>query len=179
MTRSGVLRRVVGPVVALAALTGCGITRIDAPISFSADRSLSIQHPRPEDEVGLPLEMRWSAGGVDLSDGSHFALFVDRPPVPPDREVRQRVCTEGEKLPPQLGEFRKQCKDDRLTVFFTNRPSFRFSCFVPRFDAPKRARNTHTVTVVLLDADGRRIGQAADSVKFDVDDADASRCRGL
>lgn len=173
------VRRLALGFVAMALLGGCGITRIDAPISFSADRRLSIDHPRPEDEVGLPLEMRWTADDVDLSDGTHFALFVDRPPVPPDRVVRQRVCTEGEELPPQIGEFRKVCKDDRLTIFFTDETSFRFSCFEPRFDAPKRTRNSHTVTVVLVDADGRRIGTAADSVKFDVDDDDAKRCRGV
>lgn len=172
-------RRLVMGAVAAALLAGCGITRIDAPVSFRADHRLSIEHPSPEDVVGLPLVVRWSADDVDLSDGTHFALFIDRPPVPPDREVRLRVCTEGEKLPPQIGEFRKKCEDERLRIAFARDTSFGIPCIAPRFDAPERRRNSHTLTVVLVDAEGRRIGQAADSVNFDVDDEDADACRGL
>ena len=117
--------------------------------------------------------------GLRPRGGNHFGLFVDRAPVGQKKLVRLRVCTEREKLPPQLGEFRKVCKDDRKTVFFTSKTTFTFPCFDPRFTAPERERNKHTVTVVLLSPDNRRVGQAASTVRFDVDDSDAKRCRGL
>ena len=173
------MTRLAPLLVAGLVLTGCGITRIDAPISFQADRRLSIESPEPEEKVGLPLTVRWSADDVDTSDGTHFALFVDRPPPPPDREIRLQVCTEREKLPPQLGELRGPCEDDRTEIRFADEPSYRFDCFEPRFSAPKRRRHVHTVTVVLVDADGRRLGQAADTVKFEVEQRDVERCRGL
>lgn len=174
------MRRValVAALVGLAA-TGCGITRVDAPVSFKAEHRLDVEAPEPEAEVQLPVTVRWTADDYPRHEGEHFALFVDRAPIAPDREVRFRVCTEGEKQPPQLGQLRKPCKDDRETIFLTTRTSFAFDCFEPRFTAPKRERNKHTVTIVLLDRDGRRIGEDASSVRFEIDERDARRCRGL
>lgn len=160
-------------------LSGCGITRVDSPLTFSADRRLDITSPEPEADLGLPVRVRWEADDFPLRDGNHFGVFVDRVPIGPRRSVRLRICTEGEKLPPQAGSFRKVCKDDRTSIFFTSEPSIALPCFEPRFDVPERARNTHTVSVVLLDAEDRRVGEAVDTVKFEVDADDVRRCRGL
>jgi hypothetical protein len=158
---------------------GCGITRVDSPVTFSSDRRLDITDPSAEAKATLPVQVRWEAKDFALTDGQHFGVFVDRVPIGPKRSVRLRICTEGEKLPPQIGAFRKVCKDDRKTVFFTSKPSITLACFEPRFNVPKRTRNTHTVSVVLLDGNDRRVGEAVDSVKFEVDAAQAKRCRGL
>ena len=169
--------------MALAAMVvlagGCGITRIDAPVTFKADHRLDIVEPEPEEEVELPMEVAWDVEDFERTGGNHFGLFVDRVPIGPKRAIRLRVCTEGEKQPPQLGSFRKPCKDDRETIFFTTDTSFTFDCFEIRFDQPERSRNTHTVSLVLLDAEERRIGEAVDTIKFEVDEDDARRCRGL
>ena len=165
--------------VLVSVLGGCGITRVDAPVSFRADHRLDVEAPEAESEVQLPVTVRWSADDYPNEPGEHFALFVDRAPIAPDRQIRFRVCTEGEKLPPQLGQLRKPCKDDRKTIFLTDELSFEFECFEPRFTAPERERNKHTVTIVLLDADDRRIGEGATSVRFEIDEDDARTCRGF
>lgn len=173
------MRRIPLLLVLAAVVTGCGITRVDAPITFAADRRLEITSPGPEESVDLPVRVTWDVEDFDLSGGNQFGLFVDRVPIGPRRDVRLRVCTEGEKLPPQAGSFRKLCKDDRKSVFLTGETSFRFTCFDPQFDKPKRTRDVHTVSVVLLDRNGRRVGEAVDTIKFRVDEAQVKRCRGL
>jgi hypothetical protein len=159
--------------------SGCGITRVDAPVTFSADHRLKVEAPKPEAAVHLPVEVRWSVSDFPRRDGNHFGLFVDRVPVGPKRSVRLRICTEGEKLPPQLGSTRKLCKDDRKSIYFASGTSFRVKCFEPRFTAPARTRNTHTVAIVLLDRNDRRVGEAVQTVRFRVDAAESRRCRGL
>lgn len=166
-------------VLLVAVVSSCGITRVDAPVNFKADHRLDIESPDAEAEVELPVTVQWTADDYPNEPGERFALFVDRAPIAPDRQIRFRVCTEGEKLPPQLGQLRKPCKDDRKTVFLTDELSFEFECFEPRFTAPERERNKHTVTIVLVDADDRRIGEGAASVRFEVDEDDARTCRGF
>jgi hypothetical protein len=129
--------------------------------------------------VDLPVRLRWEVEDFPLRDGNRFAVFLDEPPVGPKRTVRLQVCTEGEKLPPQLGSTRKACKDDRKQIFFSDDTSLTLRCPEPRFSAPKRQRNAHTATVVLVDGDDRRVGQAATRVRFHVDPEDARQCRGL
>jgi hypothetical protein len=166
-------------VAAVLALTSCGITRTDAPISFSADHRLSFESPGQEDDVELPVRLEWEVEDFPLEGGNRFAVFIDKPPVGPKRVVRLQVCTEGEKLPPQAGSMRKLCKDDRKRIFFSEDTSLTIPCFEPRFDAPKRQRNAHTATVVLIDGDDRRVGQAATRVRFHVDEEASKQCRGL
>lgn len=173
-------RLVLASALSIALLaSGCGITRVDAPVTFSADHRLKIEAPKPEANVHLPVEVRWSVKDFPRQGGNHFGLFVDRVPVGPKRSVRLRVCTEGEKLPPQLGSTRKLCKDDRKSVYFATGTSYRVTCFEPRFTAPERTRNTHTVSIVLLDQNDRRVGEAVQTVRFRVDATQARRCRGL
>jgi hypothetical protein len=160
-------------------LAGCGITRTDAPISFKADHRLSFESPDQEDDVHIPVHLDWKVKDFSLRDGNHFAVFIDKAPVGPDRTVRIRLCTEGEKLPAQLGSDRTICKDEVQRILLTEKTALTLKCFQPRFDAPKRQRNTHTATVVLLDRNDQRIGQASTTVRFHVDADEAKRCRGL
>jgi hypothetical protein len=160
-------------------LTGCAVTRVDAPLAFGADRRLEIMSPDQDDDVGLPVAVEWRVKDFELAGGNHFGVFVDRVPISPGQQLRLRVCTKDEQQPVQAGEMRRACHDDRDTIKLTDQTSASFDCFRPRDSAPKRERNTHTATVVLLDATNRRVGQAADSVRFRVDEADARACRGL
>ena len=170
----------IGSMIAMTiAVAGCGFTRVDAPVSFKADHRLSFQDPDQEDDVHIPVRLNWKADDFSLSGGNHFAVFVDKAPVGPKRTVRIRLCTEGEKLPPQLGSDRTICKDEVQRIYFADTSSLQLRCFQPRFDAPKRERNTHTATVILVDRNDRRVGQAASSVRFHVDAEEAKRCRGL
>ena len=174
-------RRALALVLAVSALAvaGCGITRVDSPVSFKADHRLSFEEPDQEDEVPIPVQLDWKVKNFSRTDGKRFAVFVDKPPVGPEKTVRLRICTEGEKLPPQPGTDRKVCKDDARRIYFADDTSLKLACFEPRFDAPERERNTHTVSVILVDGDDQRIGQAVATVRFHVDAEEAKRCRGL
>lgn len=176
---SKVLRGAFALAIVGVAVSACGITRTDAPVSFKADHRLSFESPDQEDEVDIPVRLDWKVKDFPLRNGNRFAVFINKAPVGPKRIVRIRLCTEGEKLPPQLGTLRKICKDDLQRIYFADKTSLTIPCFEPRFDAPKRERNTHTAIVVLVDRDDRRVGQAATSVRFHVDEDQAKKCRGL
>jgi hypothetical protein len=177
---SRVLRSVSALAMITVAISSCGFTRTDAPVSFKADHRLSFESPDQEDEVDIPVRLEWKVKDFALRNGNRFAVFINKPPVGPKRTVRIRLCTEGEKLPPQPGSERtKICKDDLQRIYFSSKTSLTLKCFEPRFDAPKRERDTHTATVVLVDRNDRRIGQAATTVRFHVDEDQAKKCRGL
>ena len=175
-------RRRTLAVVALAAgvlLPACNVTAVQAPITLRADRRLKMVSPKDEDKVRLPTKVSWAVKDFDLSNGNHFGVFVDRSPLGPRKDLRFRICTEQEKQPVQAGEDRKPCKDDRKSVFLTRETSYSFDCFEPKLNAPSRTRYDHTVTIILLDAQNKRVGEAATSVKFEADKRDEKRCRGF
>ena len=155
------------------------ITRIDAPFTLRADKRLAMVSPDPEEEVGLPVTVTWKTVDYELEDGHRFAVFVDKGFPAPRRDVRLTLCSEQGKLPPQPGELRAPCKDDRDRIHFTTDTSLSFDCFEPRFSAGRRRQNEHTVSVILVDENLRRVGEAATAVKFRVDDEDAASCRGF
>ena len=155
------------------------LTRTDAPLSFLPDRRLSMVAPEEEEEVNLPLVVRWEVDDFPREGGNHFGVYVDTDIPSPDKIVRLRVCSTREQLPPQPGEFRGICRDQRKEVFFTEETSFSLECFEPRFNLGARRLNDHRVTVILLDGENRRVGEAAASVPFRVDPDDAKTCRGL
>ena len=181
-------RRTIALLVAIAVLVPTlmtlrihwdSLTRTDAPLRFLPDRRLSMVSPEEEEEVQLPLKVTWKVEDFPIEDGNHFGVFVDSDIPSPDTVVRLRVCSSREKLPPAPGEFRGICGDQREKIFFTTETSFTLECFEPRFNLGARRLNDHRVTVVLLDGENRRVGEAAASVPFRVDGDDAKKCRGL
>ena len=175
------MRRVRTAVVLLSVLSasGCGLARIDAPISFRADRRLDITSPAPESTVDVPVRITWDVDDFDTSaDGNHFAVYVDRVPLGPNDILRRRVCSEGERRPVALGEVRRPCRDDAETIVETTSTSVVLECMQPRRGSD-RQRHRHTVSVVLLDGAGNRVGHAVSTVTFRLDegDGDAYACR--
>jgi hypothetical protein len=170
---------VVVPTILTLRIHWGSLTRTDAPLSFLPDRRLSMVAPEEEQQVGLPLVVRWKVEDFPVTDGNHFGVFVDTDIPSPDKTVRLRVCTSREQLPPAPGEFRGICKDQRQKIFFTTDTSYELQCFEPRFNLGARRLNDHRVTVILLDGQNRRVGEAAASVPFRADPDDAKKCRGL
>ena len=170
---------VLVPTVMTVRLHWDTITRVDAPLSFRPDRRLSMVSPGPEEEVGLPVTITWDAKDFELVNGNHFGVFINEEIPSPDSIVRMRVCTKLEQLPPTPGDFRPPCNDQRETIRFTTDTSMTIDCFEPHFGRGARRMNDHRVSVVLLDKDGRRIGEAAADVPFRVDAAAAKKCRGF
>lgn len=155
------------------------LTRVDAPLTLRPDRRLSMVEPDQEEEVGLPVTVRWKANDFPLEDGNHFGVFIDTEIPTPGSVVRLRVCTRLEELPPAPGDFRPPCTDQRDRILFTTDTSVTLECFEPHFNRGARRMNDHTVTIVLLDKDRRRVGEAAADVPFRVEKAAAKKCRGF
>ncbi|MGH9185496.1 MAG: hypothetical protein ACRD0U_06755 [Acidimicrobiales bacterium] len=146
--------------IALAAVTSssCGVQGL----SFREDNRVDIVAPGDRDEVTLPLTVRWT---VEDFDGT-FEVLVDRSPQPPGEALawfarNDDICERTEGCPD------KQYLADR-DVFTTNTPEFTVDR-LPDTVRDGRRREFHEVTVVLLDEGGRRIGESAWSVEFQVD----------
>ena len=170
----------VSAVVGAAAFLGaCGINKVEVPLTFSSDRRLHMVSPGDQSVVGLPVTVRWSAADFPLSGGNHFGVFVDQPPVGLQAQLRLVVCSQQGLSPIQVGEQRSPCYDQRNAVFMAYRPSYTFSCFSPRYNAAARSRDQHQISVVLLDRNNVRVGQAVADVTIDVDPRAVNRCLGL
>lgn len=156
------------------------LVRVDAPFTLRSDDRINITSPGSQDVIeDLPMTVTWELDDYELAEGEQFAVFVDTGFPSPRSDVRVRVCSVQAKLPPQPGELRAPCKDQRETVFFTTDTSMSFDCFEPRFSAGRARQHDHTVSVILVDADLLRVGETAASIEFRVDSDVADACRGF
>jgi hypothetical protein len=170
----------VGALVGITGLlSGCGINKLEVPLTFSSDRRLHMVSPADQSVVGLPVTVRWSASDFPLTNGNHFGVFVDAPPVGLQSQVRLVVCSQQGLAPIQIGEQRSPCYDQRNSVFMAYQPYFTFTCFSPRYQAAARSRNQHQISVVLLDRNNVRVGQAVADLTIDVNPGAVNRCLGL
>lgn len=181
LTRQVLLPGLVTAVSFLAGsfLAGCGINKVEVPLTFSSDRRLHMVSPTDQSVVGLPVTIRWSVDNFPLTNGNHFGVFVDQPPVGLQAAVRLVVCSEQGLAPVQFGEQRGPCYDQRNDVFMAYEPQITLSCLSPRYNAAARSENQHQIAVVLLDKDNVRVGQAVADLNIDVDPHAVNRCMGL
>ncbi|MGI8608470.1 MAG: hypothetical protein ACR2MY_04465 [Candidatus Dormibacteria bacterium] len=125
--------------------SGCG------PLLFRQDHRLAIQSPHDRSTVRAPLNIHWSARDFASPADGHFAVFLDRDPQPPGESL--------EYFP----------KADRSQgIFVVAATSLRIDTFQRDFSLPKSDQNLHDVTVILLDRNGRRIGESAAFAQFRV-----------
>jgi hypothetical protein len=117
---------------ALAAVGGCA-----DGLAFRIDERVSITSPRDEDEVTLPMTLRWDA--KDVQDVDSYGVYLDRAPVGPG----------------------KRHQDEDGPAFRTTERSL----VIRRLDSD---RDIHRATIVLLDEEGRRMGESAFEVTFEV-----------
>jgi hypothetical protein len=149
-------------VVVLAALvSGCAVDGL----AFVRDDRLDILSPSSGDTVRLPFEVRWSARDVDAK----YLVLFDRTPMRPNRSLRSLVPSEDQC------RTRPGCPDEQwLTdhnLYLTSGTSIRVED-LPEERTTNRAKDRHEVTIVLLDARGRRIGESVFIREFIVDRED-------
>ena len=140
--------------------------------SFRLDNRVSIVAPVDRQEVSLPVTLRWTVedfdvvrpGGQVREDAGYFAVFVDRAPMPPGEDLAW-LARKDKSCRPSDG-----CPDEeyfsRLGVYTTSDTEFVIDQVQSRGG---NRRDRHTATIVLLDAGGRRIGESAFKVSFDVE----------
>jgi hypothetical protein len=166
---SRTVRRSAGLLGLCLALTGC------APegLAFRTDERLRFLSPEDRSTVTLPVTVDWeirdftvTAPGTPVArDHGYFAVFVDASPMPPGKTVRwlarkDPTCREADGCP----------DTDYLVgrgVYLTAETSLKLTQ-LPRAPRDDR-RERHRVTVVLLDGSGKRIGESAFELAFDVD----------
>ena len=161
--------RVAGLSAALSLLaTGC----VAQGLSFRVDDRLTIEAPEARSEVTLPVTIRWKVEdfrvvdpGSDAApsdDAGYFGVFVDRTPQPPGETLawvarKDRSCRKADGCPD--AEYLAA-----RNIYSTSETEIRFEQLPRPNDEDKKER--HNVTIVLLDSEGRRIGESAYYVEF-------------
>ena len=112
--------------------------------AFRVDERVSILAPDDRAVVELPVTLRWRAEGLD---DRTFGIFVDRAPVRPGRQVVESV--------------------NRTDAVYTTSDTELVISEV--YDDQAEGRERHTATIVLVDPAGRRVGESAWDVTFEVD----------
>lgn len=137
-------------VAAVLLLAGCRTSGLQ----LSSDTGFRIVTPSDNGLVSLPFQLTWSPKPKD----TRYAVFFDRSPIAPDGTLLSLV--------PKLDPCRAQtvCPDaswlrDR-DIYVTSSTSVLVRTL---FDltSGKRSTEAHEVIVVLVDSEGRRIGESA------------------
>lgn len=139
-------------------------------LAFVQDDRLEITSPEGRTEVELPLTIEWEVEDFEITgpDGNsdpsagYFGVFVDTTPVPPGKDLAW-VARDDNRCINTPG-----CPDETYladrNIFSTSETSFTIEN-LPDLDTAS-GRETHEVTVVLLDGTGNRIGENAWYVTF-------------
>ncbi|MFP5326204.1 MAG: hypothetical protein ACLGHT_01835 [Acidimicrobiia bacterium] len=140
---------------ALVALAVLGASACSASgLAFRQDDRVRFVEPADREEVEEPVKFRWRAEG--LPAGTTYAVFVDRSPQPPGKTVAwlfrdDKSCA---RIP--------ECPDSEYLalrgIFLTDEEELTVSRLR---DLDDQSRQLHAVTVVLLDRQGRRLGESA------------------
>lgn len=136
-----------GLLVLLLALTALACGR---DLQFKRDDRIEVQHPENFAEVKEPVTVRWTARDFDPQTDGSFLVFVDRAPMPPGQTIEY---------------FNRRNRDN---IIASDRPQVTIEVLESRPAAPTVEQNRHFVTIVLVDTEGRRIGETSGSVEFDV-----------
>lgn len=161
--------------VLLVAVGGSSACVADG-LAFRTDTRVEITSPEDRSEVTLPLTVSWTVRDFRIvepgdevgegQDAGYFGVFVDRAPQPPGETVGW-VARDDPGCRPVDG-----CPDEEYLavrgVYETTDTSMTFNQ-LPQPVGDPATRERHTVTIVLLDTEGRRIGESAFSVDFTVE----------
>jgi hypothetical protein len=142
-------------------LSGC----VPQGLAFRVDDRLTITSPKDRAEVTLPLTVSWQvrdftidrAASPDAKDTGYFAVFVDRAPQPPNKPLswvarKDRTCRASDGCPDEeylAARGIYTTTDTHITFDQLPRPS------------NEHQKERHSITVVLLDPAGDRIGESA------------------
>ena len=156
------MRRLACALALFMLLPACAVSGL----GFSNDHRVKIVTPVNRSKVSLPVTISWRAPGIKhAANGTpFFAVFLDRAPIRPHQTLRAVADDACNKTP--------GCLDlaylrDRY-VFVTKKTSVTLDV-VPKPSGQRTgAKESHEATIVLVDADGRRMGEAAYTVVFTV-----------
>ena len=140
--------------------SGCGVSGL----SFFQDDRISINTPSDQAEVSAPLTVQWTVKDFSVGPGmGSFGILVDRTPPKPGKTLASMFGG---------GDACRSEAECGAAPFLAERNVYATSDTTLILDRlPKRTgddRNRHDLTIVLLDAQGRRVGEGAWTVQVDV-----------
>lgn len=142
-------------VVASLLLGACGDS-----VAFVRDDRITIELPTALQHVQAPFEIRWSDDG---EKPAAYAVFVDRDPIGPGDSLKA--------LAEEACDGRPGCDTPAFfssrRIHVTTEPRVEVATLTPLGGTGGRSKHrVHQATIVLLDDDGRRTGEASWSVEF-------------
>jgi len=162
--RSAVLA--VGALAAALAGSGCGFTQMQN-LSFRVDDRLHFVSPPARTMVQNPVTVSWRISGFAVAPpgstppsrgAGYFAVFVDRAPIQPGQTMRT-VASRDLQCLHQPG-----CPDEsyleQRQIYTTTRQQLTLG-EIPNLVGDNEKVQLHTITVVLMDTSGHRIGESA------------------
>lgn len=163
------MRIVRGVMTSLILLAGTAC--VPDHLAFRADDRVTITAPDDHAEVTLPVTVRWRIEEFDVvepgtpvrEDAGFFAVFVDSSPMPAGKDlawlVREDPACDRAKGCPNAKYLAER------DVYITTATELRLTELAERTaDGPER----HRATIVLLDGSGRRLGESAFRIDFEV-----------
>jgi len=160
------LARSAVAMAALLLLAGCGLPDLEN-LNFRVDDRLHFVSPEARSTVRAPLTVTWEMEDFRIAakdseppshDAGYFAVFVDQTPVKPGHTMDD--VAEGDAM----CENRPGCPDDTYLaandVYTTTKTSIEIPV-IPDITGSQEELQLHTITVVLMDTSGHRIGESA------------------
>jgi len=148
----------------LVLLSGCGLTHLQ-DLQFRADTRLHFLAPKDRAEVHQPVTVSWTMRDFTIEapgsappsrDAGYFAVFVDRQPIRPGHTMKDVATDEYCKRNPR-------CPDANYLASKQIYPTTKTSIKLPTIAVltNHETLQMHTITVVLMDTSGHRIGESA------------------
>ena len=142
-------------------LAGCSQFAVDG-LALRADRSISITTPESRAEVSAPLTVTWT--DRTPKPGGSYLVLIDRAPMPPGETVDwfakgDADCAATPSCPDELYLARRGITEAATTeVEIAIVPPLKNS----------RSGTFHELTIVRLDAEGRRDGETSATTQFEL-----------
>lgn len=172
------MRRVAGTakagllaVLLATLLVGCGLTQLEN-LNFRVDDRLDFTAPKPRTLVGQPVTLSWTIRDFTIQapgsappsrDAGYFAVFVDRTPVKPGHTLDDIASGDAFCRTDPACPDRSYLRQHQ--VYTTTRTTLRLPQ-IQNLIGNKNDEQLHSVTVVLMDTAGQRIGESAWQLDF-------------
>lgn len=159
------VRHLLAPLrVVLACSLALAACSVDG-LAFRQDNRLQVSAPDDRSVVTVPFEVHWTLDD-QRDDELLFAVLVDRFPPRPGQSI-EALLPEELRRPERCDE---DCRVDALlarNVFITDEWSVAVTRLVRRHGVSEEQRRRHEVSVIVLDAELRRVGEVVAWIEFD------------
>ncbi|MFT5221989.1 MAG: hypothetical protein ACI867_000286 [Glaciecola sp.] len=150
--------------VLVVPLSACGDL---SAMNFRNDHRLTFTAPQNRASVTFPMDVTWTMDDLGLGGGETFGIFVDRTPMRPGESVESiadgdRQCALDAACPDEDYLARRGVHVRASSSFVVDG--------LPQITSIK-PDDLHTIVIVILDAQGRRVGESGWRREFRVEDA--------